>query len=288
MNFNLKQALTYFLKDDKLIKKSFILFLFVFMSNFLISESVLKNTNTSGIFICALITIFSEIILQGFFPYFVHNKIINFESKIPEWSEIFKFIKIGFKRFIGSLTLLIIFLLPILLLCLVFFASIPKDSSLIQKNLLLYLSLIILFFIFLLIYFILTFLVLYAADMAFISDLKLKSYFNFKKIKIILIDNFSFSVKYILILIFALIIMFCIAILIFLFPAMIFGGLMVFNVISEYLGNYILDFIYSFIISIFTVWFLYFMCDIASQFLRSVLKIDNFIKNEQDNNEGDI
>ncbi|MBR2069293.1 MAG: DUF4013 domain-containing protein [Candidatus Gastranaerophilales bacterium] len=193
MKYNFKQALTYMFEDKKRISKFAIAYLVVcipLVMNILSSvfKSFVKNANPLGYIEPRVALIFAVLLMLGlivsllcnflYLGYYFSNanlRIMLPDEKLLGWHNKKKLFSVGFKGFIGSC----VYMLPIALLSVL--AVKIKSIAL-----------------FLILFFLAIF-VIYAVTLAFITDLKFSSFFNFKKYKLILVDNFVNYLKFILI-----------------------------------------------------------------------------------------
>ena len=233
MKYDFKRALTYMFKDKFFIFKLLFLFLLVILYFIIIAfrnpefaEGVLTTASTQFVFaspisipfynvmdICQflfhpLLNIKKILIILAAFPFIgfifayiilnAHNRLINSEAKLPEIKKFFLYMKKGISLIFG--TFIITF--PIMLILIL----LRENSYSFVKYILggnndlgwfiQYLTQMFLICLYLLALFPAS-IVISAALISYIQDLKLSSFVNLKAIKFICIDNFKIFFKYI-------------------------------------------------------------------------------------------
>ena len=179
LNLNLIKAATYFYGDEELSKK----FSFAYLIQLAAILFVNRGTDIVA-FAVVILGIIASCIFMGYNLNNAHIRIVKPKSKLPDWENWFELFSIGFKvHFVLFLVVLILFFIPYALILSVYMTS-PEQAGLsfdgIKEqitNIMLIEAIIVAYFIF-------------GAITAFLTDLKLKSFFNFKIIKYFIHDNF--------------------------------------------------------------------------------------------------
>ena len=187
MKFDIKRAFKYMTGDKKLVSKVAISYLLLAfpaivktIHNFF--KEIAKNLDPSIILVitivllfCLIISLMCQLIYFGYYSENVNLRISKPEEKLPQWYNLIKYIPTGFKSCCGAL-IYSIFIFMVAILIIAF-----------NKALLPLVMIFALFFLFV---------ITNVAYCSFLTDLKFGSFFNFKKIKLILIDNFLTYIKY--------------------------------------------------------------------------------------------
>ena len=206
MKFNIKEAFTYYFKDSELHKKITVLYCAIVLATiFSIDYSSLPSNVSIQISfknIISLLSIIPVLFLVGFYYTNTNKRIYkpdNNLAEITEWKNIFF---VGFKNISAEIVmntiinvLIILALIAALIIC---FAS--KMSGISLNSIMHVFALIpkiSIFFIILGVIAVLCLLIT-ALEISFSTDLRFLSYFDFKKVKHIIFNNFFGFIRLIL------------------------------------------------------------------------------------------
>ncbi len=268
MQFDLKQAFTYFFQDKKLFQKLswlYVIILLFFMPAILccVNSSVLQITGMMGMLLIFPLFIVFAIYFGGYFALTVNRRIIKTESDLPEINDWKNCFNVGGKCFVGSLAwgfilqlIMYIVITFSVLFCTLFGAVlIPLLSAANSSFSTALLAILFILFGIIFIAIILAVTVLYIAMLiavfsAFLTDLRVESFFDFGKIKHIVCINFKSLFKFVgWSLVLGL--LFCLGSLI---------------LIVTIVGIVAIPLLYAFYILIF--------CDMEAQFIRHIFNIE--------------
>ncbi len=194
MQFNIKQACTYYFKDKKLIQKisviyGLILLFFVPFVLCALGDAKLISVGVLGFLLLYPLSLVFCILFTGYFAANTNQRIIMPDSDLPELNDWKKLFITGGKFLLGMLAWN--FIIQIAVILIIMFAAILISSALILKSWLIGGIFGILTGIIIAAAVIIYMLALFAILASFYTDLKMESFFDFKKIKMILFENFK-------------------------------------------------------------------------------------------------
>jgi len=202
MSISLKQAFCSVTQDVHWVSKVLIGSLLLFFPSFVyifpgIRRLLFNPMNYYLIALFALMALFINIAICGYFFKAVHNRIVHLKSKLPSWNYFTYYLCIGVKAYIGGF----VFSLPFLMVDFAIFYFMPKHISI---ELLPFLAFLLVFHI------IYTILYIMLA-LNFSLKFKISAFFNIKKAYKLVKDNIK---GYIVLIFYCLLIAFCNAVLI--------------------------------------------------------------------------
>lgn len=240
MKFDIKQAFTYYLKDNNLVKKIVILYCILVLSyifpldfSSLMGENPQKSFASSFALVAGIIL---YLFLIGYYYSNINKRIYKQDGILVEFSNWKNIFLVGFKNILAFI------ILSVAIVLLIRECSVSIDDTTSLVFYILFLST--------------------PFDISFTTDLRLVSYFDFKKIKHIFINNFSSFIKFV-------------------GWRAILG--IAFFVLFEFCDITIINILFK---PFSMICYFLMMCDLRAQFIRHAFKIQD--KCLENSNEGEV
>ena len=182
MGISLKQAMLFVPKNDKWIRTLLIGGLLLFCPTFAyvfpgIRRMIFDPVNYFLLALFVMFTIVVSVAVTGYFFKTIHNRVIHDKEGLPDWQHFDKYLKVGLNAYIGGIVLS----LPFLCFGLLLLLFTPMTLS---KEIIPFLIVLVIMHI------IYTFLYIMVA-LNFVVDLKMSSFFDFRRACFHLKDNIS-------------------------------------------------------------------------------------------------